>query len=261
MLGKILVKDIMPNPIKTEATVVSITPHGKGVYTVTMKPKGRTPRFKAGQFLHLSVDNYDPAGGFWPESRVFSIASPPGIETLSIIYSVKGSYTKKMEEALKPGLIVWLKLPYGEFIIDSCIHDRQDVVLIAGGTGVSPYIPYLEDLCSSERPKCIGRTVLYYGARLRSFILFPELITRCLNGVEGFQADIYIENETLDGLTVPGARIQGGRLSIDNIHNESKDLNDPVFFLSGPPAMIKCFKQQLIEKGIALCNIKIDEWE
>ena len=32
--------------------------------------------FKPGQFLHLALDAFEP-GGFWPESRVFSIASAP----------------------------------------------------------------------------------------------------------------------------------------------------------------------------------------
>ena len=36
----------------------------------------RCPLFKPGQFLHLAIDPYDGAG-FWPESRVFSIASSP----------------------------------------------------------------------------------------------------------------------------------------------------------------------------------------
>ena len=76
------------------------------------------PPFRPGQFLHLTVDDYDPAG-FWPESRVFSIASSPRErERIRICYSVKGRYTTKMEQALKVGGEVWIKLPYGDFVID-----------------------------------------------------------------------------------------------------------------------------------------------
>mgnify|MGYP003393208924 CR=1 FL=1 len=251
----------MPNPIKLKATVDSVISLGEGVYMVVMKPEGRAPRFKAGQFLHLTVDDYDPAGGFWPESRVFSIASPPGGEKVAIVYSVKGMYTKKMESTLKPGMSVWLKLPYGEFVINSSIREGQDVVLVAGGTGVSPFIPYLESLCVGDGTNTHGKIALHYGARLRSYILFPELIERCVGSIENFRACISIENEPPEGLSIAGARMESGRLSIDTIYAQTRDMNDPVFFLSGPPVMIRFFKDLLADKGVARDNIKIDEWE
>jgi ferredoxin-NADP reductase len=251
----------MPNPSKIKAVVESVTAYGEGTYAVTMRPEGRLPRFKAGQFLHLSVDDYDPAGGFWPESRVFSIASRPGAETASIVYSVKGKYTKKMESTLSPGKELWLKLPYGEFIVDACIGPGQDVVLVAGGTGISPYIPYLEGLVEAGSG-AEGRTIaLYYGARQRSYVLFRDPIERCAAALPGFRATITIENESSEGLAIAGAKLMEGRLSIDAIFEETRNLRDPVFFLSGPPAMIRLFKERLAAKGVSGDNVKIDEWE
>jgi len=101
----------MANPIKLQAQVTGIQSFGTGIYEVHLKPLGRVPRFKACQFLHLSVDEYDPAGGFWPESRVFSIASSFSDSEINIVYSIKGQYTKKMEAILCEGKTIWLKLP------------------------------------------------------------------------------------------------------------------------------------------------------
>jgi len=134
----------MANPIKLKATVSSVQQFGEGVYEISMVPEGFVPRYKPGQFLHLTVDEYDPAGGFWPESRVFSIASASGSDDIRIVYSVKGKYTRRMEEGLKPGATVWLKLPYGDFVIEGVLKDGQGAVLVAGGTGVSPFLPFLE---------------------------------------------------------------------------------------------------------------------
>ena len=93
------------------------------------------PRFTPGQFLHLALDPYD-ADGFWPDSRVFSIASSPVARTnLSITYAVKGAFTTRMERELIVGAVVWVKLPYGEFVIDQ----SRDAVLFAGGTGVTAF--------------------------------------------------------------------------------------------------------------------------
>ena len=66
----------MATPQKLRCLINKITDHGGHVYTVDLAPERPVPRFKPGQFLHLTLDDYDPSG-FWPESRVFSIASSP----------------------------------------------------------------------------------------------------------------------------------------------------------------------------------------
>jgi len=249
----------MANPIRLKAVVKSVISHGEGVYSVTLAPEGRIPRFKPGQFLHLTVDGYDPVSGYWPESRVFSIASAFGSDTLLIVYSVKGAYTKKMEKSLEPGKEVWLKLPYGDFTVEKNIQADQDIVLVAGGTGISPFIPYLDALVTAG--KSAVSLYLYYGVRLPSLLLFSPLLARCMEVLPTFRANIFIENETSDGAMLPGARKEQGRLSIDAIYEETRGLNSPVYFLSGPQIMISAFRRRLEEKGVARDNIKIDEWE
>jgi NAD(P)H-flavin reductase len=248
----------MPNPVKTKACVTEVAPYGAGVYSVKLRPLGLSPRAKPGQFLHLTVDEYDPAGGFWPESRVFSIASAPGASEIEIVYSVKGRYTRRMEESLAPGREVWLKLPYGEFIIDSAAGAGEDAVLVAGGTGVSPFLPYLEKILASGKRE---RTVrLYYGARENAMLLARGLLERC--AAAGLvDVRVFIENEEPDGSAPTGTKAERGRLDIDRIRGECTGLSSPVYFLSGPPAMIKAFRERLGASGIEAGRIKIDEWE
>ena len=72
-----------------------------GIYTLVMSSLGKPFKFFPGQFLHLAIDpDYDGIGQ-WPESRCFSIQSSPDEHTLKITYSVKGSFTQKMEQQLK----------------------------------------------------------------------------------------------------------------------------------------------------------------
>ena len=111
---------------KIPCMVRAVTDHGERVYTVELEPSTAVPRFKPGQFLHLALDAYEP-GGFWPESRVFSIASSPAHrDRLAITYAVKGAFTTRMERELAPGGRVWVKLPYGEFVVDAG-HRRRPV--------------------------------------------------------------------------------------------------------------------------------------
>ena len=157
----------MGNPIKVKSIVKSISSYGNQVYKVVLTGEKKFPRFKAGQFMHLTLEDFDPTTGFWPESRVFSIASCSAERSeVTIVYSVKGVYTRKMEQELKEGGSVWLKAPYGEFIIANHIKDGETAVLIAGGTGVSPFIPFLEELPDSIKVN------LNYGLRSIDLMIF-----------------------------------------------------------------------------------------
>jgi len=248
------------NPTKLRATVESVTDHGNRVYTVSFASRQRVPRFRPGQFLHLTVDPFDPTSGFWPESRVFSIASRTGADRVTIVYSVKGRYTRKMESYLSPGKDVWLKLPYGDFIVDKPGRREEDAVLIAGGTGITPYVPYLEDLAEGGAPG--HEVLLVYGVREPSLFLFPELLARCARMAKGFTLRLFAEripeNEPLAGLPMKDVRL--GMLSLDPIVDAARDLKSPVFFISGPPKMVESFRQGLLDLEVPDRRIEIDEW-
>ena len=153
---------------KLRCQVTRLVDHGEHVYTVDLRPERPAPRFRPGQFLHLALDEYDPSG-FWPESRVFSIASAPTQrDLLRISYSVRGRFTARMERELAEGGWVWVKLPYGEFIIE----DTSDIVLFAGGTGITAFTAFLDGLTPAFR----HAVVVAYGARSADLLIYRGLI-------------------------------------------------------------------------------------
>jgi len=242
----------MANPAKVLATVETIESFGPGVYMARFAVPKRYTKFLPGQFLHLTLDEFDPSIGYWPESRVFSIASQPNGDSLAIVYSVKGHYTKRMERELTVGKEVWLKLPYGDFFIE-CSND-QDIVLIAGGTGVAPYVPSLGKVAGDNSQ---GNIYLYYGIREPEHFLFKEELAYfcCKNPKINFFP--YVENGDL-----PGTKYRKGRLNTEDILTDLNDrANSALYYLSGPPAMIKYFSDQLTKRQIEPNKIKIDSWE
>jgi len=50
-----------------------------------------------------------------------------------------------------------------------------------------------------------------------------------------------------------------GLIDINHIFSENGTKND--YFISGPPVMIKTFKQALIAQGVPHNQIKTDDWE
>ena len=244
----------MANPQKIKAEISEILNYGNNVYKLIMKSERKLPRFKAGQFLHLTLEDFDPTTGFWPESRVFSIASCSNDrKEVSIVYSVKGVYTRKMEDILQPGTQLWLKAPYGEFIISNHIEPGESAVLIAGGTGVSPFIPFLSKISDNIDVK------LNYGLRHIDLMIFENELRDALKS-ERFKLNLYLENES-GVIPVEGnISVKKGMLSISEILHDCNDIINTKFFISGPPAMIELFKKQLIESSIPEEKIIIDEW-
>jgi NAD(P)H-flavin reductase len=240
----------MANPSRVLSRVKSIRAFGEGVYETVFEVPARHTRYLPGQFLHLTLEEFDPTSGFWPESRVFSIASAPRQDHVTIVYSVKGAYTKRMERELAVGKEVWLKFPYGSFIIDE-VTDGGPIALIAGGTGVSPYLPFLQ----GERTGS-SSVHLFYGVRKPEHILFRDVLAS-LAGQEWFRPHVSIE-EGED----PLLSFHRGRLSIDHVFETlGASANQGRYYLSGPPAMIQKFKSDLINRGIEAARIYIDEWE
>jgi len=214
--------------------------HGEHVYTVELEPRMAVPRFRPGQFLHLALDPYESAG-FWPESRVFSIASSPReLDRLSITYAVKGAFTSRMERELATGVSVWVKLPYGEFTVDPA----RDAVLFAGGTGVTAFTAFLQSLA----PDDARHVLLFYGARTQDLFVYGSLVERRAREVPSLRCSLVCEGTQ-------------GRLDVNIAWSATATLDDPAFYLSGPPQMLTTLTSQLRDREVAQEAIRTDAWE
>jgi ferredoxin-NADP reductase len=228
--------------------VERVVPHGERVYTVTLRPDRPVPRFRAGQFLHLALDPYDPTG-FWPESRVFSIASSPvEREAVRITYAVHGRYTDRMERELTEGRQVWIKMPYGDFVVAS----GADVMLFAGGTGVTAFTAFLEGLATDGPP-----VRLAYGARSSRLLIYRDVVDRCAARLASLDLWYFVEQP---GAGDPPAAITG-RVSVDAVWPRIGRPFETQYYISGPPPMLRSIAGDLRARDIPPEAIHIDAWE
>lgn len=222
---------------KLTCTVERVVGHGERVYTLVLRPERPVPRFRAGQFLHLAIDPYDPTG-FWPESRVFSIASSPrNRDTVHLTYAVKGEFTTRMEREIIEGGQVWIKMPYGDFVID--LH--ADVALFAGGTGVTAFTAFVEAL----EPETSWRVAFGYGARTEDLLIYRDALERCAARVPFLKITYVV----------------GQLLSPDTLWASLRDPSTTEFYISGPPTMLRDLGDALRMRDVAPEAIHIDAWE
>jgi len=231
----------MANVRKYKATIVAIENKIDGVYTLTFDSE-KEFKFAPGQFLHLAIDTEYDGSGQWPESRCFSLQSSPNEKNAKITYAVKGEFTIQMEKQLNIGTEVWLKLPYGELFEHK--HDKSKTVFIAGGTGVTPFLSLFTDqsFLVYENPK------IYLGFRSKEYNIYQSALNKMMEIRENLSTMLQIRYENEVGI-----------IDINEIFEQNG--TDANYFISGPPIMIKLFRQKLIEKGVSDINILTDDWE
>jgi ferredoxin-NADP reductase len=234
-------------PQKIHCTVTEVIDHGERVYSVFLKPDSPAPRFAAGQFLHLALDPYSH-GDFWPESRVFSIASTPAKrDLLRITYAVKRSFTTRMESELRTGREVWIKMPYGEFTISA----ESEACLLAGGTGITAFTAFIDSL-----PVQYAHPVrLFYGARRPDLLIYRPLVEAASKRSSSLQAVCMAEQSNNGTDCLPG------RLDLDTVWERIPDPLAVTYYIAGPPEMIRVFTYGLSRRGVASERIVTDAWE
>ena len=231
---------------KIRCKIAELIDHGEGVYSLVLKPDTIAPRFLPGQFLHLAMDPYNP-GDFWPESRVFSIASPSkDRNSLRITYAVKGKFTHRMESDLRCGSEVWIKLPYGEFTINTA----TDACLLAGGTGITAFTAFLSNI-TGEYPHSI---YLFYGARNADLLIYRSLVESAIEQCLKLHRYYLVEVGQVNGFLT-------GRINLNDVWNNVPHPQNVTFYLSGPPVMLKTISAELAEREIPAEQILMDAWE
>jgi NAD(P)H-flavin reductase len=221
---------------KYRSALVSIRNPFRDIYTLEFKSLGGNFKYHPGQFLHLAIDSDYDGSGQWPESRCFSMQSNPDNETIRITYVAKGQFTRQMEQTLHVDSEVWLKLPYGDLFTQN--HNKVNTVFIAGGTGITPFLSLFthESFCKYINPR------IYLGFRSESFNIYSEE----LKFTNPYDPRIFYEDIS-------------GILDVNKIFCENGINSD--YFISGPPVMIRTFKQFLSENGVPLSQILTDDWE
>ena len=240
----------MPMPVKFSAEVTKVLRHADDAATYEFRCLTPRPRWKPGQFLHLALEAYDPSG-HWPESRCFTMASGSlEKDVVRLTIAAKGTFTRRILAELQPGRKVWMKAPYGDFIVRT--SREHDVVLIAGGTGITPFVAFMEDALTKGLE---GNVWLHYGARNQDLLVFRGFAESCARQFPSFHIDCYAET----GAT---GSTMAGRIDLLRAVGIACNGKAATYYLCGPQEMINAFRARLTgEFGVAESSVKIDAWE
>lgn len=203
----------------------------------SLREDGSFPYFRAGQFVTLS----SPVGDSFL-SRPYSIASSPQEALdgkLEIIVQKKGLFSTYLIEEASLGATLTVGEPSGDFYHDD-VRDKQHVVAIAGGSGITPFLSMMRAIREGSEDFCL---TLLYGVRTMEHLVFdPKDFAD-----DRIEIVVVLSDEEREGYA-------HGFIDEPLLKKHIKE-NSSVF-LCGPDAMYRFVRQELTKLGWDLNEVR-----
>lgn len=210
------------------------------VFTLKLRPNKKF-YFKSGQFCFLRI-NKDKLYARHP----FTISSSQNEDTLDFTMKITGRFTK-IASQLKVGEEVKVDGPFGIFTIE---NKKKDLVFIAGGVGITPFMSIIKDHMHKNKTQNI---LLLYGSRTKKNIIFKSELDKIEE--EGFKKVYILSNDEASF-----EMCERGYIDKAVINRYVKDMKNTLFYICGPQLMKDCVKKSLVDLGVDEQSIFIEDF-
>jgi glycine betaine catabolism B len=213
--------------------------------------------YRAGQFAFFDIGNVynDPKGPI----RHFTIASSPTENFILISTRIRDSPYKKQLTSLEPGIKVKVKGPEGNFVL----HEdySKSAIFLSGGIGVTPFRSMIKYVTDKNLPIKI---VMFDSNRDQKNILFKKEFDECASKNKNLRVIYTITEDDDQILSSLDNEWKGERGRIDKTmltkHLADTELKNSIYYICGPPPMLKSMQSLLQELRIQEDQIKVEEF-
>lgn len=218
------------------------------VWTLMLKPPKDAELFDylPGQFQFLTFD------GGKGEEHPFTISSSPTQSTYHTA-SIKesGDFTRRIGE-VREGDFIAVQAPFGRF--SYVLHpEEKDIVFIAGGIGITPFISMLRHMRDNRADKNL---LLLYANNTEEDIAFRRELEELSAGNAPRLRVVHV-------LAKPGENWNGERGRIDWQMIEKQvtgEFRGKVFYVCGPPLMMNALITAIIEHGVPSQQVRSERF-
>lgn len=198
--------------------------------------------YEAGQFARVKIDG---------KSHVFTLASAPHEEDLMFVTRMRDSAFKNALGALEPGSAVDIGASEGDFTLHA--GDRT-IVFVAGGIGVTPVRSMVLDAVQKNRPE---RLYFFYMNHRREDAAFLDELHRAEKASPKFtmiptMTQPESSEKPWDGET--------GHVDARMIQKYVPNLNEPRYYVCGPPEMVDATESMLERAGVPAERIQVEHF-
>lgn len=162
-----------------------------GYMTLVLKPNRHVPPFAAGQHVNVSTEiagrrvtrSYSPS----------RIPGQPGLFGITVKRMEGGKASTWLHEQARVGDVLEIGPAFGEMVLPA---DAQNLVFLAAGSGITPFISLLRDW---ETQGTKGRLTLLYWARTRAELCFARELEDLAARHDNFRVHFLLTQEAQAG--------------------------------------------------------------
>jgi len=219
--------------------------------------------YTAGQFAFFDIGGVydDPKGPI----RHFTISSSPTENFIMFSTRIRDSPYKKRLSTLEEGARVKVRGPEGQFVL----HEdySKPAVFLSGGIGVTPFRSMIKYATDKQLPLKI---TMFDSNRNRENIVFKEEFDNWATANKHLKVIYTIsddrgqdEQQHSSSSTANDWKGEYGRIDKAMIlkHVDTNTLNNSIFYICGPPSMLKAM-QSLLQDNLEIPKerIKVEEF-
>jgi len=204
--------------------------------TLTLRPNENWRGLRAGQSVGLSVD-IDGVHLTRPYSPAGSEHSSDGALELTVSTHPEGKVSRHLRDHARPGMIVGLTQAEGDFVLGEPRPER--VLLISGGSGITPVMAMLRTLCDEGFAGEVG--FLNYARSYELALYSAEL---------GELADRHEGLRVARGFTRARGLELAGRFRREHLSAVISEHASAATFVCGPPALIDSVRAAWAKDGL-----------
>jgi glycine betaine catabolism B len=227
--------------MKFETKIIEIIPRTADVTSYRF-PRPPELTYKPGQYFFITIKQGDRE-----LTKHFSFSSSPTEKD-------HFEFTKKFTDheysmALKTAKVGdWARIdaPYGQFTFEG---EYPKIAQLAGGIGITPFI----SMCKNATDKRLSSKItLFYGCRTENDIAFKQELEKMQEQNKNLKI-VFMVNEASSHWK--GAT---GVINAEMIKKELPDYKDNLFYVCGPPPMVKAMETLLESIGLPKTQLKLE---
>ena len=226
-------------PFRKRALIVKeVAPAGEDAFAIDLVPNGwERMEYIPGQFAFISFHSDKIS----KESHPFTISSSPSRpDTIQFTIRCCGDWTRQVH-TLRPGDKAYIQGPYGRFG-HLFASGRSEIIMIAGGIGITPMMSMLRYMCDVTDPK---RSILIWSNKTLQHIFNEDELKAMEKKLTNLTWIPILTREK-------GERGLSGRLDLKKLESLLQSYRrDAIVYLCGPPPMIKQVRSDLIRLGFS----------
>ncbi len=207
--------------------------------------------FQAGQFIDLMLLG-PPIIDSKGNTRAFTIASAPSDNHLMVVTRLRNTAFKRELAAMPLESSVNIEGPFGNMTLPEKV--TRPIVFLAGGIGITPFRSMVVHAAQKKLPH---RLYLFYSNRRPEGAAFLEEL-QALQQINsqytfiGTMTQMHNSHRSWHGNT--------GYLNMHLIRKVLPEIESPIYFIVGPPKMVRGLRTMLETSGIRYPDIRTEEF-